>query len=82
MTENGLGPETRVKSLRFPARLAREVEFVARMDGTTFSEFVRESVAGALKLRLADPKFQKRIETRVEADLVILERMAKAAGHD
>lgn len=66
---------TRVTTLRLPAELAEEVEFVARIDGKPVSEFIRDAIAAHLASRRADPEFQQRLEARIKADREILKRL-------
>jgi predicted DNA-binding protein len=51
-------------SLRLPADLAAELAAVARADGMTISDAVREAVGKHIGERRADPDFQERLKER------------------
>jgi len=70
-----MSDEKRVTTIRLPAGLADEVEFVARVDGVPASEFMREAIAARIANRRADPEFRKRLQERMEADQRILDRL-------
>lgn len=74
---SGASATTRVMTLRLPAGTADEVEFAARVDDTTASEFIREAIVAQLASRRADPAFQARLRERVEADRRILDRLTE-----
>lgn len=69
-------PKTRVMTIRLPEDVADELEVVARVDDMPVSEAVREAIASHIAERRADPAFQRRLRERIEADRLILARLA------
>lgn len=72
-------PEVKVKAmtLRLPADQAAELEAVARADGKTVSEAVREAIDALIDERRRDKEFRARIRTIIEEDRELLERLAR-----
>ena len=68
--------DTRVTTLRLPATVADEAEYIARVDGKPVSEFIREAVIALIAERREDPEFRKRLQARTEADQAMLQRLA------
>lgn len=69
--------ETKVTTIRQPADQADELEFIARVDGVPVSEAIRVAIADHIQARRADPAFQQRLRTRIDADRNILKRLAE-----
>lgn len=63
-------------SLRLAAELADELAAVARADGMTISDVVREALGKHIAERRADPDFQERLKERVEETRKVMERLA------
>lgn len=63
-------------SLRLPTELADELAAVARADGMTISDAVREAVGKHIAERRADPDFQERLKERMEETRAVMERLA------
>jgi predicted DNA-binding protein len=63
-------------SLRLAAELADELAAVARADGMTISDAVREAVGKHIAERRADPDFQERLKDRMEETRAVMERLA------
>ncbi|MBK5222290.1 MAG: hypothetical protein JJE52_05350 [Acidimicrobiia bacterium] len=57
--------------------LAADAEAVARADGTSLNETIRDALAEAVDRRRKDPEFKKRLRDIVEQDRELLERLAK-----
>lgn len=66
----------KVTTVRLEEELANELAAVARVDGMSASEAVREAVASHVAERRADPDFQKALKLRMEEDRQILEQLA------
>ena len=64
-------------SLRLPEAMAAELAAVARADGMTISDTVREAVEKHIAERCIDPAFKKRLTTKLERDREVFERLAK-----
>ena len=70
-------------ALRLPASLKREVEKVAREDGTSLNQFIVTAVAEKLSaLRTADFFEERRARANVDAALEIMRRKRGEAPRD
>lgn len=69
--------KNRVTTIRQPEDQAEDMEFVARVDGIASSELIRDAIAVYLEKRRADPDFKARLTARIEADQMILKRLAE-----
>jgi Arc/MetJ-type ribon-helix-helix transcriptional regulator len=68
---------TKVTTLRLPDYMAAELSAVARADGLSVSEVVRDSIAKHIAERRADEGFQKRLKLLLEEDQKVLKRLAQ-----
>jgi hypothetical protein len=68
---------TKNLTVRLPEDLAAAAEAVARADGTSLNETVKEALAEAVERRRKDPAFKKRLRQIIEEDRELLERLAK-----
>jgi Arc/MetJ-type ribon-helix-helix transcriptional regulator len=68
---------TKVTTLRLPDYMAAELSAVARADGVSVSEVVRDSIAKHIAERRADEGFQKRLKLLLEEDQKVLKRLAQ-----
>jgi metal-responsive CopG/Arc/MetJ family transcriptional regulator len=66
----------KVTTVRLEESLADELAAVARVEGSSVSDAVREAVAKHVAERRADPDFQHHLKKRMEADRQILEQLA------
>jgi predicted DNA-binding protein len=66
----------KITTLRLDVELADELAAVARADGMTVSEAVREAVGNHIAERRGDPDFQERLKERMEATRAVMERLA------
>jgi len=57
--------------------MAAELAAVARADGVTVSEVVREAIAKHIAKRRADEGFQERVKLLLEEDQKLLKRLTK-----
>jgi len=64
-------------SLRLPEAMAAELAAVARADGVTISEAVREAIEKHIAQRRTDPTFKKRLTRNLEEDRQVLEALAE-----
>lgn len=64
-------------SLRLLETLASELAAVARADGMTISDVVREAVGKHIAERCTDEDFQQRLRQCLERDHKVLERLAE-----
>lgn len=65
----------KVTTVRLEKELADELAAVARVDGMSASDAIREAVAGHVAERRADPDFQKALKVRMEEDRQVLEQL-------
>jgi hypothetical protein len=68
---------TKNLTVRLPDDLAAEAEAVARAEGTSLNETVKEALVEAVARRRKDPAFKKRLRQIIEQDRELLERLAK-----
>ncbi len=68
---------TKNLTVRLPDELAADAEAVARAEGTSLNETIKDALAEAVDRRRKDPAFKKRLRDIVEADRELLERLAK-----
>ena len=70
-------------ALRLPASLKRELEKVAREDGTSFNQLIVTAVAEKLSaLRTADSFEERRARADVDGALAIMRRKRGEAARD
>ncbi len=62
-------------TLRLPAEQAEELEVVARAEGISVSDAVREAIAEHIERKRKDKAFRNRLRTVMERDREILERL-------
>lgn len=67
---------TKVTTLRLAEGMAAELAAVARADGMTVSEAVREAIEKHIAERRASQEFQARLKKRLEEDREVLERLS------
>lgn len=68
---------TRNMTVRLPDDLAADAEALARVEGKSVNELVKEALGEAVERRRRDPKFKARISQIVEEDRELLERLAR-----
>lgn len=64
-------------TLRLTAEQADELEAVARADGISVSDAVRDAIAGHVERKRKDKAFRERLRAVMERDREILERLAR-----
>jgi post-segregation antitoxin (ccd killing protein) len=64
-------------TLRLSSEQAEELEAVARAEGISVSEAVREAITEHIAKKRADKTFRDRLKTLMERDREILERLAR-----
>lgn len=73
----GAGMSTKATSLRLPQEMATALAAVARADGMTISEAVRQAVDKYIASRRADRAFQDRLKKCLDEDREVLELLAE-----
>ena len=68
---------TKNLTVRLPDHLAAEAEAVARVEGTSVNETVKQALIEAIDRRRKDPGFRTSLRRIVKEDQELLERLAK-----
>lgn len=68
---------TKHLTVRLPDDLAAEAEAVARAEGISLNETIKEAVVEAVDRRRRDPAFKKRLRQIIDQDRELLERLAQ-----
>jgi len=68
---------TKNLTVRLPDDLAADTEALARVEGKSVNETIKDALAAAVEQRRRDPKFKQRIRKIIEEDRELLERLAK-----
>lgn len=68
---------TRNLTLRLPDELAADAEAMARVEGTSLNETVKQSLIEAVERRRKNPKFKARLAKIIKEDRELLERLAR-----
>ena len=64
-------------TVRLPDDEAANVEALARAEGLSLNETVRQALVEAVEARRADPKFRARVRRIIKEDRELLERLAR-----
>ena len=56
---------------------ASDAEALARVEGKSVNETIKDALSAAIDQRRRDPKFRQRVRQIIEEDRVLLERLAK-----
>jgi predicted transcriptional regulator len=64
-------------TVRLDDDLAADTEALARAEGTSLNETVKQALKEAVERRRKDPKFKARVRRIIEEDRELLERLAK-----
>ena len=64
-------------TIRLPDDLAADAEALARVEGQSLNETVKQSLAETVAQRRKDPEFKARVARIIEEDRELLERLAK-----
>jgi hypothetical protein len=68
---------TKNLTVRLPDDVAADAEAMARVDGTSLNEAVKQSLIEAVERRRSNPEFKARLTRIIEQDRELLERLAK-----
>ncbi len=68
---------TKNMTVRLPDELAADAEALARAEGQSVNETVKQALAEAVERRRKDPAFRARLRRIIEDDRELLERLAK-----
>jgi Arc/MetJ-type ribon-helix-helix transcriptional regulator len=64
-------------TVRLPDELAADAEALARVEGKSLNQTVKESLAATVAQRRKDPEFKARVAKIIKEDRELLERLAK-----
>jgi hypothetical protein len=68
---------TKNLTVRLPDALAADAEALARVEGQSLNETVKQSLIEAVERRRNNPKFKARLAKIIKEDRELLERLAK-----
>jgi hypothetical protein len=68
---------TKNMTVRLPDDLAADAEALARVEGKSVNETIKDALVAAVEQRRRDPKFKQRVRQIIEEDRELLERLAK-----
>ena len=68
---------TKNLTVRLPDELAADAEALARVEGKSVNETIKDALADAVQKRRRDPKFKARVRQIIQEDRELLERLAK-----
>ena len=68
---------TKNLTVRLPDELAADAEAMARVEGTSLNETVKQSLIEAVERRRKNPRFKARLAKIIEQDRELLERLAR-----
>ena len=71
------GGMTKNITVRLDPDLAADTEALARAQGASLNETVKQALREAVERRRKDPEFKKRVRRIIEEDRELLERLAK-----
>jgi predicted transcriptional regulator len=71
------GVMTKNMTVRLPDELAADTEALARAEGQSVNETVKQALSEAVERRRKDPEFRARLRRIIEEDRELLERLAK-----
>ncbi|HUO70705.1 MAG TPA: ribbon-helix-helix protein, CopG family [Solirubrobacteraceae bacterium] len=64
-------------TVRLDEQLAADTEALARAEGKSLNETVKQALRESVERRRSDPAFRARLRDIIEADRELLERLAK-----
>jgi predicted transcriptional regulator len=68
---------TKNMTVRLPDELAADAEALARAEGQSVNQTVKQALAEAVERRRKDPAFRERLRKIMKEDQELLERLAK-----
>ena len=64
-------------TVRLPDQLAADAEALARVEGHSLNETIKQALIEAVERRRNDPTFRARLRKIIDEDRELLERLAK-----
>lgn len=68
---------TKNLTVRLPDDLAADTEALARVEGKSVNELVKDALSETVERRRRDPEFKARVRQIIEEDRELLERLAR-----
>jgi post-segregation antitoxin (ccd killing protein) len=68
---------TKMLTLRLPEDQAQDLETLARVDGVSVSEEIRNAIAARVEAKRTDREFQERLGRLMDQERAVLERLAR-----
>ncbi len=68
---------TKNLTVRLPDELAADAEALARVEGKSVNETIKDAIAAAVEQHRRDPQFRKRVRQIIDEDRELLERLAR-----
>jgi hypothetical protein len=69
---------TKMLSLRLPEAQAQDLEMLARVEGVSVNEEIRNAVAERVEAKRADKEFQERLRRLMDQERAVLDRLANS----
>ena len=67
---------TKNLTVRLPDQLAADTEALARVEGQSVNETIKQALEEAIERRRKDPEFRSRLRRIIDEDRELLERLA------
>jgi predicted transcriptional regulator len=68
---------TKNMTVRLPDDLAADAEALARVEGKSVNETIKDALTEAVERKRRDPKFKARVRKIINEDRELLERLAR-----
>ncbi len=68
---------TKNLTVRLPDDLAADAEALARVEGKSVNETIKDALTEAVERKRRDPKFKARVRKIIDEDRELLERLAR-----
>jgi predicted DNA-binding protein len=69
--------ETKAMTLRITNLQSFALKTIARTEGKSISDVIREAIDNHIEARQSDPEFQRRLRAHIEANNAILKRLRR-----
>lgn len=68
---------TKNLTVRLPDELVEDTEALARVEGQSVNETIKNALSDAIDARRRDPEFKRRVQQIIDEDRELLERLAR-----
>lgn len=69
---------TKMLSLRLPEAQAQDLEMLARVEGVSVNEEIRNAIAERVEAKRADTEFQERLRRLMDQERAVIDRLANS----